>query len=78
MSPQVSLYIERLLYMEIKNKAKEEGKSLSSYVSDVLREHNDDKLPEGHMKKYFGIIEDETFKAPKDRPESWDSKREIL
>jgi len=76
--PQVSLYIDKPLYMEIRTKAKEKGTSLSNFVSEALKDHLDDKLPEGHIKKYFGSIKDETFTLPESRSRSLNAKRETL
>jgi len=76
--PQVSLYLDKILYMEVKSKAKDKGTSLSNFVSEALKEHIEDSLPEDHIDKCFGSIKDETFTLPEDRPKSWDAKRETL
>jgi len=35
-------------------------------------ERKDDRLPAGHIRRYFGSIKDETFVLPEDRPYSPD------
>ncbi|MCL2785661.1 MAG: hypothetical protein FWD81_00345 [Methanomassiliicoccaceae archaeon] len=65
--PQVSLYIDQALYMELRSKAKEKGTSLSSFVSDVLKEHLDNSWPEGFF-DILGSWEGETIELPEDLP----------
>ena len=74
--PQVSLYLDKPLYMEIRTKAKEKGTSLSKYVSEALKEHIDDSWPEGYFEKYFGIFADDPLELPEELPWSLDAKRE--
>jgi len=64
--------------MELKAKAKEKEVSVSKFVNDMLKECFDDKLPEGHIDKYFGSIKDDSFQVPEELPWSLDSKRETL
>lgn len=75
--PQVSLYIDKILYMELKSKAKEKGTSLSNFVSEALKEHICDSWPEGYF-DLFGSLKDDSFEIPEDLPWSLDPKREIL
>lgn len=75
--PQVSLYIDQILYMELKAKAKEKGVSTSSYVNGVLKEHIDDDWPEGYF-DLFGSVDDDSFEVPEELPWSLDAKRETL
>ena len=74
--PQVSLYIEKLLYKEVESKAKEKGQSLSGFVSDVLKENLKDSWPEGYFEKYVGIFKDDPLEEPEELPWSLDAKRE--
>ena len=74
--PQVSLYIDKPLYMELKTKAKEKGTSLSNFVSEALRKHISDSWPEGYF-DLFGSLKDDSFEIPKDMPWSLDAKKEI-
>ena len=75
--PQVSLYIDKALYMELKSKAKDKGTSLSNFVSEVLREHVDDSWPEEFFEA-IGSIDDETFEAPEELPWSLDAPRDEI
>jgi len=74
-TPQVSLYIDRVLYKEVESAAKKKEKSLSKFVSDILKEHLDDEWPEEFFEA-VGSIDDESFQLPEEIPETLDSKRE--
>jgi hypothetical protein len=76
--PQISIYIEKTLYMEVRSKAEELGVPFSNYVSTVLRKHIDNSWPEGYFEKFVGIFKDDPMEIPEDLPWSLDSKREIL
>jgi len=73
--PQVSLYIDRVLYKEVESIAKNKGASMSSFVSGVLREYIDDSWPEGYF-DLFGSMSGDPIEEPEDLPASLDSKRE--
>jgi len=75
--PQVSLYIDKPLYMEIRTKAKEKGTSLSNFVSEALREHIEDTWPK-EFYEAIGSINDETFDVPEELPWSLDAPRDEL
>ena len=68
MSPQMSLYIDTVLYMEVKARAKEQGVPSSKIVSDALKEMFDDSWPEGYFEKYAGALKDRIFEIPEDLP----------
>ncbi len=76
--PQVSLYIDRDLYKEVESAAKSKDKSLSGFVSDVLRDYLDDEWPEEFFELFGSAADDETFTEPEDLPWSLDAKREDL
>ena len=77
--PQVSLYIDQILYMEIKSVAKEKKVSLSSLVSDVMREHIEDRWPEGYFDLVGSLKDDnDPLELPEDLPDSMDSPRKTL
>jgi len=44
--PRVTIYIKEDLYEKVVAAARKEGKSLSKYVGDILREHLNDERPE--------------------------------
>jgi len=75
--PQVSLYIDKPLYMEIKTKAKEKGTSLSNFVSEALKDHLDDDYPEGFF-DLFGSLADDPLEEPEELPWSLDAPRKVL
>ena len=54
--------------MQLRSKAKEEGKSMSGYVNDMLKEKFDDGWPEGYFKKYIGSVKEDSFEIPEDPP----------
>ncbi|MCL2142989.1 MAG: hypothetical protein FWH44_01855 [Methanomassiliicoccaceae archaeon] len=66
--PQVSLYFEQALYTELKSTASKKNVSVSSYVSDVLKDHLDKSWPEGFFDTYFGAAKDD----PLEEPEEWE------
>ena len=68
MAPQVSLYIDPILYMKIKSRSKESGQSLSGFVSNVLNKYMEDSWPEDYFEKFAGAIDDDSFEAPEDMP----------
>ncbi|MCL1984644.1 MAG: hypothetical protein FWG58_04530 [Methanomassiliicoccaceae archaeon] len=67
MPPQLSLYIDRPIYMELRSKAKEEGKSMSGYVNDMLKEKFDDGWPDDFF-DLFGSLKDHPIELPEDLP----------
>ena len=72
--PQVSMYIDRILYFEIKSIAEKKNVSLSKYVSDVLRKDIENSWPEG----YFDLVgslkdDDRPIELPEDLPWSLDA-----
>jgi hypothetical protein len=77
MPPQVSLYIDRILYMEIKSIAEKKKVPVSRYVSDTMREQIDKSWPDEFFES-LGTIDDETFEIPEELPWSLDSPRETL
>jgi hypothetical protein len=42
--------------------------SVSSYVNELLKENADRAWPKGHAMKHFGVLKDEPFEVPEDRP----------
>ena len=75
--PRMSLYIDQDLYAELMFKAKEKEMSLSSFVSEVLKEHLDDSWPEDFL-EVFGSLEDDPMEIPEELPWSLDVKRKAL
>ena len=75
--PQVSLYIDPKLYMELKSKAKEKGTSLSSFVSEALKEKLDDSWPEGYF-DLLGSLKDDPLEIPGELPWESDVRRKPL
>ncbi|MDR0198601.1 MAG: hypothetical protein LBI08_02530, partial [Methanomassiliicoccaceae archaeon] len=77
MTPQVSLYIDKPLYMEIKSIAEKRNTSISRVVNGMIQESIDNSWPEGYF-DLFGSIDDETFKVPEELPWSLDTPRDPL
>ena len=75
--PQMSLYIDKPLYMELRSRAKEQGVPQSKLVNDALRAMFDDSWPEGYF-DLFGSVDDDSFERPEQEPWSSNSKRETL
>jgi len=75
--PQVSLYLDKPLYKEVQSVVKRKGVSMSSFVSNVLKEYLEDDWPEEFL-EVIGSMKDEPFELPEDIPWSFDSKRETL
>ena len=75
--PQVSLYLDKPLYKEVQSVVKRKGVSMSSFVSEVLKEYLADDWPEEFL-EVIGSMNDEPFELPEDIPWSFDSKRETL
>ena len=70
--------IETSVYERTKHMAEERGMSVSNYVNEVLKKNAEGTPRKGHTMKYFGVLKDESFEVPEDRPESWNSPRETL
>ena len=66
--PQVSLYIDQALYMEIKSIAEKKNTSMSRVVNDMIKESVDNRWPEGFFETYFGALKDD----PLEEPEEWE------
>lgn len=75
--PQISLYIDRDLYKEVKSAAEKKDMSLSSFVSEVLKEHLVDEWPEGYF-DLIGSLKDDPLELPEDLSWELDSPREVL
>jgi len=75
--PQMSLYIDKPLYMELRSRAKEQGVPQSKLVNDALRAMFNDSWPEGYF-DLFGSVDDDSFERPEQEPWSSNSKRETL
>jgi len=67
MISQTEISIETSLYERIKPIAEGKGMSVSDYVNAVLDKNAEDVAHRDHVMKYFGAIQDETFKVPEDR-----------
>jgi hypothetical protein len=76
--PQVSIYIDKPLYMEIKSKAKERGVPFSNYIVDAVKEKENNEWPEDFFERFVGAIKDESFKAPEEIPWELNIKRKEL
>ncbi|MDR0334663.1 MAG: hypothetical protein LBH69_02095 [Methanomassiliicoccaceae archaeon] len=63
--------------MDIKSEAEKKSISLSSLVSEVLREHLEESWPDEFFES-LGSIDDETFKVPEELPWSLDVPRDVL
>ena len=77
MMSQTQISIETSVYERIKHIAEGKGMSVSDYVNTVLQK-NAEAPEKGHAMKCFGVLKDEPFEIPEDRPRSWDSPRETL
>ena len=75
--PQVSLYLDKPLYKEVEAIVKKKGVSMSSFVSNVLKEYIEDDWPKEFLEA-IGSMKGESFDVPEDIPWSFDSKRETL
>ena len=75
---QTHIVIETSVYERTKHIAEEKGMSVSSYVNALLKKNVDGPPQKGHTMKYFGVLKDESFKVPEDRPETWNAPRESL
>jgi len=75
--PQLSLYLDKPLYMELKTKAKEKEVSISNFVSEALRERIDNDYPEGFF-DLFGCLADDPLEVPEELPWSLDAPRKPL
>jgi len=74
--PQVSLYIDQVLYMEIKIIAEKKNTSISRVVNGMIKENIDNSWPEG----YFDLVgslkdDDDPIELPKELPWSLDAPR---
>jgi len=78
MISQTQIVIETSVYERTKHIAEEKGMSVPEYVNALLKKDAEGASRKGHTMKYFGSIDDESFKVPEDRPESWDAPRETL
>ncbi|MDR2866104.1 MAG: hypothetical protein LBV13_01685 [Methanomassiliicoccaceae archaeon] len=74
MPPQISLYIDQILYMDIQARAKDKGVSLSSYVADMIREGHKGERPDDYI-NLFGSWADEPMGNPEDIPFDQDDRR---
>lgn len=77
MSPQISLYFDEVLYKEVKCAAKKKEVSISSFVSEIVKEHLDDEWPEGYF-DLIGSLRDDPLGLPEELPWELDSPREEL
>jgi len=75
--PQISLYIDKELYKEVEAVVKKKDVSMSSFVSNVLKEYLDNSWPEGFFDLY-GSIGENSFEEPEELPFSLDAPRETL
>ena len=75
---QTQISIETSVYERTKHIAEEKGMSVSDYVNAMLEKNVEETPGKGHAMKFFGVIKDESFKVPEDRPESWNAPREKL
>ena len=73
--PQVSLYIDKELYKEVESIVKKKDVSMSSFVSNVLKEYLDNTWPEEFF-ELGGIWNDDPIDIPKDAPLSSDPDTE--
>jgi hypothetical protein len=63
MVPQVSVYVDRRVLEESNERARQDGVSLSGFVTEALRARLDSQWPAGFGQAY-GSIEDATFARP--------------
>jgi len=75
--PQVSLYIDQVLYMEIKIIAEKKNTSISRVVNGMIKENVENSWPDEFFDS-LGTIDDETFDVPEELPWALDSPREII
>jgi len=75
--PQVSLYLDKLLYKELESIVKKKGVSMSSFVGGMLKEYLDDTLPD-EFYKAIGSLKDDPIEVPEELPFSLDCKRKSL
>ena len=76
--PQLSLYIDQELYMEIKTIAEKKNTSISRVVNGMIKENLDNSWPEGFLDFYYGAMKDDPIEEPEEIPWSLDSPRETL
>ena len=75
--PQISLYIDKDLYKEVESAVKKKDVSMSSFVSNVLREYLDNTWPEGFF-ELFGSMKDDPIEEPEELSFSSDAPRETF
>jgi len=75
---QTQISIETSVYEKMKHIADGKGMTASHYVNELLEKSAEETPGRGHVWKFFGVIDDETFEVPEDRPGSWDAPRERL
>jgi len=73
--PQVSLYIDKELYKEVESIVKKKDVSMSSFVSNVLKEYLDNSWPEGYFELFESMKED-PLEEPEELSFSLDAPRE--
>ena len=77
--PQVSLYIDQELYMEIKIIAKKKSTSISRVVNGMIKENIDNSWPEGYFDLIGSLKDDEDpLILPERLPQSMNASRKTL
>ena len=75
---QTQISIETSVYEKMKHIADKKGMTVSGYVNELLEKSTGDTPGKGRVWDFFGVVKDDTFDVPEDRPESWDAPRETL
>jgi len=75
--PQISLYVKQKQYDLIEKGAKAAGKSVSSWVLELIMPQIDSNYSQEFL-DLFGSVQDPTFKRPEQGDFSADAKRETL
>lgn len=63
--PQLSLYLNDAAMGQLRTQAKDSGRSLSRYVSQLILEDSPSNgWPEGYWESVYGCLQDESFRIP--------------